>query len=396
MSAPENNIEYTRKDLPENFKKLGLILAVVGLLIVVIGYFIDPVRSAFNNVMLLMFLASIGVGSLFLVALEYITGAVWSTPFRRVSEFLAATLLILPIVAIPLFFNLHELFPWTHTEVVETDYLLQSKSSYLNTTFFTIRSVVYVVIWILFFVIITKNSKKQDESGDQILTKRNITLSAIFMPLFAFTVTFSSIDWLMSLEPHWFSTIFGVYYFSGTVLAALAAATMFIVILNEKGYFVKGLTKDHYYSLGALLFAFTNFWAYIAFSQFLLIYYANLPEETFWYLARWEGTWMYYSIGLIFVRFMVPYFGLLSQPSKMNPRRLLYMSVWILFAHIYDMYWIIMPTMSKEGVSFNWFEIGYPLLAFGIIIVIFNLKAKKNNLVAIRDPKLKRGIDFRL
>lgn len=160
MSAPENNIEYTRKDLPENFKKLGLILAVVGLLIVVIGYFIDPVRSAFNNVMLLMFLASIGVGSLFLVALEYITGAVWSTPFRRVSEFLAATLLILPIVAIPLFFNLHELFPWTHTEVVETDYLLQSKSSYLNTTFFTIRSVVYVVIWILFFVIITKNSKK--------------------------------------------------------------------------------------------------------------------------------------------------------------------------------------------------------------------------------------------
>lgn len=396
MSAPENNIEYTRKDLPENFKKLGLILAVVGLLIVVIGYFIDPVRSAFNNVMLLMFLASIGVGSLFLVALEYIAGAVWSTPFRRVSEFLAATLLILPIVAIPLFFNLHELFPWTHTEVVETDYLLQSKSSYLNTTFFTIRSVVYVVIWILFFVIITKNSKKQDESGDQILTKRNITLSAIFMPLFAFTVTFSSIDWLMSLEPHWFSTIFGVYYFSGTVLAALAAATMFIVILNEKGYFVKGLTKDHYYSLGALLFAFTNFWAYIAFSQFLLIYYANLPEETFWYLARWEGTWMYYSIGLIFVRFMVPYFGLLSQPSKMNPRRLLYMSVWILFAHIYDMYWIIMPTMSKEGVSFNWFEIGYPLLAFGIIIVIFNLKAKKNNLVAIRDPKLKRGIDFRL
>jgi len=396
MSAHENNIEYTRKDLPENFRRLGLLLAVVGLLIAVTGYFIDPVRSAFNNVMLLMFLASIGVGSLFLVALEYVAGAVWSTPFRRVSEFLAATLLILPIVAIPLFFNMHELFHWTHTEVVETDYLLKSKSSYLNTTFFIIRSIVYLVIWILFFVLITKNSKKQDESGDQILTKRNITLSAIFMPLFALTVTFSSIDWLMSLEPHWFSTIFGVYYFSGTVLAALAAATMFIIILNEKGYFVKGLNRDHYYSLGALLFAFTNFWAYIAFSQFLLIYYANLPEETFWYLARWEGTWLYYSVGLIFIRFLVPYFGLLSQPSKMNPRRLLFMSVWILFAHIYDLYWIIMPTMSKEGVSFNWFEIGYPLLAFGLIITIFNLKAKKNNLVAIRDPKLKRGLDFRL
>jgi hypothetical protein len=396
MSAAENHIEYKRKDLPENFSKIGFALAAVGLIIVVIGYYINPVRSAFNNVMLLMFLTSIGVGSLFLVALEYIGGAVWSTPFRRVSEFLAATLLILPIVAIPLFFNLHDLFHWTHTEAVEADHLLQGKSSYLNTTFFIIRSIVYIVIWILFFLLITRNSLKQDDTGDQLLTKKNIRLSAIFMPLFGITITFSSIDWLMSLEPHWFSTIFGVYYFSGTVLAALAATTMFIIILNEKGYFVNGLHKDHYYSLGALMFAFVNFWAYIAFSQFLLIYYANLPEETFWYLARWEGTWLYFSIGLIFVKFLVPYFGLLSQPSKMNPKRLLYMSVWILFAHIYDLYWIIMPTMSKEGVSFNWFEIGYPLLAFGLIVVIFNLKSKKNNLVPVRDPKLKRGIDFRL
>ncbi len=396
MSSAENHIEYSRKDLPGNFSRIGLILAGVGLLVVIIGYFINPVRSSFNNVMLLMFLTSIGVGSLFLVALEYIAGAVWSTPFRRVSEFLAAILLILPIVAVPLFFNLHDLFHWTHTEAVETDHLLEGKAPYLNVSFFTIRSIIFAAIWILFFFLITRNSLKQDSSGDQALTKRNITLSAIFMPLFAITITFASIDWLMSLEPHWFSTIFGIYYFSGTVLAALAAATMFIIILNEKGYFVKGLTKDHYYSLGALMFAFTNFWAYIAFSQFLLIYYANLPEETFWYLARWEGTWLIYSVGLIFIKFIIPYFGLLSQPSKMNPKRLLYMSVWILFAHIYDLYWLIMPTMSKDGVSFSWYEAGYPLLAFGLIILIFNWKAKKNNLVPIGDPKLKRGINFRL
>jgi hypothetical protein len=375
---------------------VGLTLTAVGFFVVVIGYFINTERSAFNNVMLLMFLSSIGVGSLFLVALEYVAGAVWSTPFRRVSEFLASALLILPIVAIPLFFNLHDLFHWTHTGAVETDQVLKGKSGYLNVSFFTIRSIIYAVIWILFYLLITKNSLKQDTTGDQALTKKNITLSAVFMPVFAITITFASIDWMMSLEPHWFSTIFGVYYFSGTVLAALAAATLFIILLNEKGYFVKGLTKDHYYSLGALMFAFTNFWAYIAFSQFMLIYYANLPEETFWYLARWEGTWLYYSIGLIFIKFIVPYFGLLSQPSKMNPKRLLFMSVWILFAHIYDLYWLIMPTMSKEGVSLKWYEIGYPLLAFGIIIVLFNWKAKKNNLVPIGDPKLKRGIDFRL
>ena len=396
MSSAENNIDYTRKEMPGNFSKVGLSLTAVGLLVVIIGYFINPVRSSFNNVMLLMFLTSIGVGSLFLVALEYVAGAVWSTPFRRVSEFLAATLLILPIVAIPLFFNLHDIFHWTHTEAVEADKVLEGKSAYLNVSFFTIRSIVYAVIWILFYLLITKNSLKQDTTGDQALTKKNITLSAFFMPLFAVTITFASVDWMMSLEPHWFSTIYGVYYFSGTVLAALAAATLFIILLNEKGYFVKGLSKDHYYSLGALMFAFTNFWAYIAFSQFMLIYYANLPEETFWYLARWEGTWLYYSIGLIFIKFIVPYFGLLSQPAKMNPRRLLFMSVWILCAHIYDLYWLIMPTMSREGVSLKWYELGYPLLAFGIIIVIFNWKAKKSNLVPIGDPKLKRGINFRL
>jgi len=277
MSAPENNIEYTRKDLPENFRKLGLILAVVGLLIAVTGYFIDPVRSAFNNVMLLMFLASIGVGSLFLVALEYIGGAVWSTPFRRVSEFLAATLLILPIVAIPLFFNLHELFHWTHTEVVETDHLLQSKSSYLNTTFFIIRSVVYIAVWILFFVIITKNSMKQDESGDQILTKKNITLSAIFMPLFALTVTFSSIDWLMSLEPHWFSTIYGALFIVGQGLATFAFAIVALSALRRP--LADVAVPERFQDLGNLMLAFVMLWAYMAFSQFLIIWNGNLPEE---------------------------------------------------------------------------------------------------------------------
>ncbi|MCF8240795.1 MAG: quinol:cytochrome C oxidoreductase [Melioribacteraceae bacterium] len=343
-----------------------------------------------------MFLSSVGVGSLFLVVIEYLGGAVWSVPFRRISEFFGAVLLILPIIAIPVYFNLHDLFHWTHIESVAGDKLLEEKSPYLNEMFFTIRVLAYFLIWIMFYLVITRNSRKQDVSGDQKLTKKNIRYSAIFIPVFAITLTFASIDWLMSLEPHWFSTIFGIYYFSGTVLTALAIATFAIVSLNEKGLLVKGITKDHYYSLGALMFAFTNFWAYIAFSQYLLIWYANLPEETFWFLARWEGSWMYFSIGLIIVRFLVPYIGLLSQPSKMNPKRLKIMSVWILFAHIYDLYWLIMPTYSKDGIVFGWIEFGFPLLAGGILILVFNMRAKNQNLVPIGDPKLKRGLNFRL
>ena len=166
--------------------------------------------------------------------------------------------------------------------------------------------------------------------------------------------------------------------------------------MNKNGYLVKGIISDHYYSLGALLFAFINFWAYIAFSQFLLIWYANLPEETFWFLSRWENGWMFFTIGLAFVHFLVPYFGLLSQPSKMNPNRLLFMSVWILVAHFYDLYWLIMPTFSKGEFVFGWMEIGFILLGFGILVLIFVVFSKNKNLVPVGDPKLKRGIDFRL
>lgn len=396
MSSNTNTVEYVKKDLPASVNKIGIALLIAGLLIIVFSYFVDNTRSAFNNLILLMFLTSIGLGSLFLVAIEYLGGAVWSTPFRRVSEFLAAVLIVVPIIAIPVYLNLHSIFHWTHTDVVAADPILSGKSAYLNETFFAVRVVVFFALWLLFYFLITRNSKKQDETKDQNLTTRNIKLSAVFMPIFALTITFASIDWIMSLNPHWFSTIFGVYYFTGSLLAALAAGTFIIVMLNEKGYLIKGLKKDHYYSLGALLFAFTNFWAYIAFSQFMLIWYANLPEETVFFMDRLHGSWVYVSIGLIFIRFIIPYAGLLSQPSKMNAKNLKFFSLWILFAHFYDLYWLIMPSYSKEGFVLGWMELGFPLLAVGIIILVFSIKSKKENLIPIGDPKLQRGLDFRL
>ncbi len=396
MSSTENTIEYNKKGLPPIFGKFGFGLFGIGLVLSILAYLSEPTRSAFNNIILLEFLASVGIGSLFLIALEYIVGAVWSTPFRRIFEIISSVLLILPLVAIPVYLHAHSVFHWTHHDVVAADEILQGKSPYLNMTFFTVRIIAYFAIWILFHLLLTKNSKVQDITKDPKLTKRNTTLSAIFLPLFVLTLTFSSIDWMMSLEPHWFSTIFSVYYFAGTFLAAIAVGTFLIIWLNEKGLMVKGIGKDHYYSLGALLFGFINFWAYIAFSQFLLIWYANLPEETYWFLARWEGSWMYFSIFLMIIHFVIPYFALLSQPSKMNPKTLKIMSLVIIFSHIVDLYWVVMPTFSPDGFVFGWIEIGFILLGLGIIMVVFTLKAKNQNLVAIGDPRLKRGINFRL
>ncbi|MCF8260220.1 MAG: quinol:cytochrome C oxidoreductase [Melioribacteraceae bacterium] len=376
--------------------KIATALIAIGLIGVILAYLFDTTRASFNGLVMLMFVTSIGAGSVFLIAIEYLGGAVWSTPFRRVSEFLGAVVFLLPLLALPVYLNLHSIFEWTHLEVVEADKILSGKSAYLNPTFFTVRVIIFFSIWILFYLILTRNSKKQDSNGDQNLTKINIKVSAIFIPFFGLTLTFAAIDWIMSLEPHWFSTIFGVYYFSGTMLAALSFATILIVYLNEKGYFVKGISKDNYYSLGALLFAFVNFWAYIAFSQFLLIWYANLPEETFWYLARWDGAWKYVTISTIFIHFLLPYIVLAPQPAKKDPKRLIVASVIILFAHFLDIFWLVMPTFGKESFAFGWIEIAFPILAVGLILFVFVFKYKSENLVPIRDPKLKRGLNFRL
>jgi len=393
-----NELTYRKKDLPAGVSNIGITLLVVGVILGVVAFFVDHSRAVFNYLIAFTFMISIGVGALFLIALEYIVGAVWSVPIRRVVEFLAAIIPLLALLVIPLLLNIGELFHWSHADAVAEDEILQGKAPYLNVPFFIIRVFVLIGIWSLFYFFFIKNSKKQDTTKDQKLTTINIRLSAVFIPIFAITISVAAIDWLMSVEPHWFSTIFGVYFFSGTVIAALAAVTLATVLLKEHGYLHPAMTNDHLFSLGALLFAFVNFWGYIAFSQFMLIWYADLPEETFWFLQKWEGSWAVFSIGLIIIHFLVPYIALVSQPSKMAPKRLKFISVWLLFAHVYDIFWLVMPEMEQlsGGYSFSWIDLVFPIAAVGLIILVFNMKAKKENLIPIGDPKLQRGLDFHL
>lgn len=395
---PKNDSVYTKRPLPQKFINIGIALLVIGLLPGIFAYIIDPVRASYSYLTSYMFLISLGVGSLFLVSLEYLAGAVWSTPFRRVSEFFSGTIPYLVILAVPLLFTLHGMFEWTHTESVQSDAVLKSKEAYLNVPFFLVRNVIIFAIWIIFYYLIIRNSRKQDETGDQALTTVNIKLSTAFIVLFSITITVSAVDWMMSLEPHWYSTIFGVYFFSGITWCALAALTLAVVILREKGYFIQGIKDDHYYSLGTLMFAFTAFWGYIAFSQYMLIWYADMPEETSWFMHRWEGGWIYASIILIIIHFIVPFFSLLSFSSKTNPKRLKFISVWILVSHFFDLYWIIMPGMAQAGrpYYFSWMDLAFPVALVGFVMIIFARMTVKYNLVPIRDPKLQRGLDYSL
>jgi len=240
-----NEITYQKKELPSIVSKLGMVLLGIGLVLGVLAFFVDHSRAVFNYLVAFAFMISIGVGALFLVALEYIVGADWSVPIRRVVEFFAAVTPLLAILVIPLLFNMGELFHWSHPEAVAEDKVLQGKAPYLNVTFFIIRVFVIIGLWSLFYLFFVRNSKKQDSNKDQKLTTINIRLSAIFIPIFAFSISIAAIDWLMSIEPHWFSTIFGVYFFSGTVVAALAAVTLATVLLKEHGYLHPAMTNDH-------------------------------------------------------------------------------------------------------------------------------------------------------
>ena len=384
----------TKKYLPEKYSVAARIMIGAGLVIWIAGYFFDAQRAAFANLITFLFAASIAGGSLFLVALEYIGGAVWSVPMRRVNEFLAGLVPLAPLFAAPLFLNLHTLYQWTHLDAVQSDVLLQAKEPYLNVTFFAIRFAVIFLLWMVFYYMFIKNSIQQDINKDQKLTTANIRLAAGFIPAFAITLSVLAIDWGMSLEPHWYSTIYAVYFFSGTIVASIAAGTLVILRFHDLGL-LPPLRRDHFYSLGALLFAFVNFWAYIAFSQFLLMWYANLPEEVFWFIKRWNNGWEYVSIALIILQFAVPYGVLLSQDAKMDPKRLRFIAIWLLVAHFVDIFWLVMPTYSAS-FTIGWMEIGFPVLLIGVVLLLLTVKVTRYNTVPIGDPKLQRGLDFRL
>jgi len=389
-------MDYIKKQLPDSLTKTGGILLAMGVLILVMAFIFTPQRAFFDYLWIYLFLVSIGVGSLALVALEYLVGATWSTPFRRITEIMASMTPVLVLLAIPLFFGMHDLFHWTHTEVVENDAILQSKAPYLNVPFFIARTAFCLLLWVIFYFVITRNSEKQDIDGDPKYTKRNVTLSTLFAALFVITITITAIDWAMSLEPHWFSTIFGVYYFAGTVIAALAASTFASIKLKEGGYLDSHLSNDSFYSLGTLMFGFNVFWAYIAFSQFILIWYADLPEETFWMIHRWEGSWKFVSLALLFFHFVLPFLILVGRNAKTNLGLLKWMAPWMLFAHALDLYWLIFPTLFKGNASFGWQELSFPLIVIGITMIVFKVSANKKNLMAVKDPKMEMGLDFHL
>jgi len=349
------------------------------------------------------FLWVVVLGSLFLVALHHVTGAVWSVVVRRVSEMFAWPMVLVAVLFLPLlvggvFFDVFSLYPWAHGSHGAHGQLAPSKELYLNPVFFTVRQVIYFGVWIFFARFFVQTSLRQDRGdGAAALTGRVRGASGPFLFLFAFTATFATFDWLMSLDPHWHSTILGVYVFAGMATTALAVLTLQVLWLRAAGALDRDLiTADHLYNLGGLLFTFSCFWAYIAFSQFMLIWYANLPEEATFFLRRFAGPWRSLSILLAVLRFVLPFGLLLSRRAKVDARILVSVSVLIIVGEFLDLFWLIGPPPDTGAFVLGLGELGPTLCTTGALLLAVARFLRTHGAVAVGDPDLQASRNFQL
>jgi hypothetical protein len=298
-----------------------------------------------------LFWLGVGLGSLALLMVQHLSGGAWGLVIRRVLEAATRTLPLFGILFLPVVFGLDELYTWANPQRVEHDPLLEHKQLYLNVPFFLVRALVYFVTWLGLAHWLNRWSREQDETSGAEVSGKFRGLSALGLLLYGLTITFASIDWAMSLEPHWFSTIYGMLFGIGQVLSAFTLAVAVVTLLASEPPFVEVLKPSHLGDLGGLLLAFVMLWAYVSFSQFLLIWSGDLPEETTWYLHRLEGGWQVIGLSLILLHFAVPLLLLLSRPLKQNARSLRWVAIGVFVMRMVDMCWLIMPAASHGESS---------------------------------------------
>jgi hypothetical protein len=376
---------------PTAITGLLLVLAVAGLVAFGAGVMTDSKRAWAAFVQNHFYFMSLAIGGLFFAALQWLTGSMWSAPIRRIAESYTAYLPVALVTFVILYFGIHDLYIWSHADHVRGDMILEHKAGYLNVAFFMIRNVLAIGLWIFFAKKLIGNSLAQDKNPGWALTAANRKLVPGFLIIFALTFTMGAFDQLMTLDPHWFSTMFGVYLFAGMFYSILALTTLLAIYLRKQGALEGIFNDNHMHDLGKFMFGFSVFWAYIGFSQFMLIWYANMPEETGYYIRRLEGKWLYVSIFLLVGKFMTPFFVLLPRDAKRNARVLTIVALFMLVAQWVDIMWLVQPEFYKAPMI-GWIEIGTALGFLGVFGLMVTRFLGRNNVVAIGDPKLSEAV----
>src|SRR5918994_1555822 len=354
----------------------------------------NPKQFFFSWLVSFLFFLSLALGALFFVLIQYAAQGGWGIVLRRIGETTFAMIPVMAALFLPLLLGLHDLYEWTHAEAVAADPLLQWKAPYLNVPFFLIRAAVYFGIWSFIALMYYRGSRGQDVTGDPGVSARLRRLAGPAIIVLALTQTFASVDWIMSLTPHWYSTMFGVYFFAGSFVGFIALLSVIAAAMRGAGLLDTVISVEHLHDVGKLLFAFTVFWTYIAFSQFFLIWYANLPEETTWYRARMEGSWMTVSLFLMAGPFVAPFFYLMGRPVKRRGWTLAVGGAWLLAMHFIDLYWQIMPTLHPEGLRPSVLDVAAFVAVGGSFVAAAGWLMRRQALVPVRDPRLEESLAF--
>ena len=366
----------------------ALIVGVLGLAAAVLGAFVDP--DQFFRSWLVGFLLCLGLalGSLALLMLQHMSGGQWGLVGRRVFEAASRTLPVVALMFIPLLFGLHALFEWARPEAVQGSAVLQSKAPYLNVQFFIVRAVIYFAVWLGCSVLLNRWSAAQDR-GVGTTPADSVRFRAVSAPgllAYVLTMTFASVDWVMSLEPEWYSTIFGLLTVAGQGLSSLAFAILVLALIYPSGALGEWVGPRQFHDLGKLLLAFVMFWAYLAFSQFLIIWSGNLPEEIPWYLDRMRGVWGVVALLIVVGHFALPFVLLLSRDLKHRAGLLAKVALGVIVMRLVDLVWLVAPTGEHEGFPVHWMDLAIPAGLAGAWLFVFARQLRSRPLLPVHDP----------
>jgi hypothetical protein len=373
---------------------IGALCALLGAVACAILGAGNPKQFFFSWLVSFLFFLSLALGALFFVLIQYATQGGWGIVVRRIGETVFATVPVMAALFVPLLFGLHDLYSWSVPGAAEHDALLRWKAPYLNVPFFLIRAGLYFACWSFIALLYYRRSRGQDATGDPAVSARLRRFAGPAIIVLALTQTFASVDWIMSLTPHWYSTIFGVYFFAGSFVGFIALLSVIAVAMRRAGLLDTVISAEHLHDIGKLLFAFTAFWAYIAFSQFFLIWYANLPEETIWYKARMDGSWLTVSLFIMAGHFGAPFFYLMGRTVKRRGWTLAIGGAWLVGMHFVDLYWQVMPTLHPEGLSPSLLDVAAFVAVGGCFVTAAGWLLRRQALVPLRDPRLAESLAF--
>ncbi len=376
-------------------QKTAIALVVVGVLAMVGSFALNKTVGWVDFTVNSIYFTLVALSGVFFLSVTGVMQASWITPYKRVPEAMTKFLPLAALFMLATYFGLHSVYEWSHTDIVVNDPILSEKTGYLNAKFYMIRMVVIFAIWIILGLKLTGLSKKQDANPDTDFQKPIMRTGAIGLVLFGLSISVAAFDWVMSVEPHWFSTIFGVYIFAGMFVTGICFITLAVVKLREWGYLQGVITEDHLHDLGKWMFGMSIFWAYIWISQYLLIWYANIPEETEYYILRHHEWNSVFFLNLA-LNFLAPFLLLLSRPAKRNAGRLKLAACVLLLGHFVDLYLMVAPKVFEHAhahvIGFGIIQFLQWLGYFGLFVLVVGKSLSKMNLLPKGDPNLEEGL----